>query len=135
MSTCEKSNRHQNHQIWPSKRVLQEPPKIRIYKKTWESEKSGDKSPHSKNFAIILETAVQDDKVMQDFELESLSMGVDHSQTVKAIPIRRDYSSKDCVNLSSSTAVSRIIRSLPKQGCSRRANPGRLDCPLRSYAR
>jgi hypothetical protein len=25
MSICEKSNRHQNHQIWPSKRVLQKP--------------------------------------------------------------------------------------------------------------
>jgi 2-succinyl-5-enolpyruvyl-6-hydroxy-3-cyclohexene-1-carboxylate synthase len=57
---------------------------------------------------ISLETAVQDDKVMQYFELESLSMGVDHSQKVKATPIGRDYSSKDCVNLSSSTAVSRI---------------------------
>jgi hypothetical protein len=55
-----------------------------------------------------LETAVQDDKVMQDFELESLSMGVDHSQKVKATPIESDYSSKDCVNLSSSTAVSRV---------------------------
>jgi hypothetical protein len=50
---------------------------------------------------MILETAVQDDKVMQDFELESLSMGVDHSQKVKATPIGSDYSSKDCVNLSS----------------------------------
>jgi hypothetical protein len=58
---------------------------------------------------MILETAVQDDKVMQDFELESLSMGVDHSQTVKATPIGRDYSSKDCGNLSSSTAVFRMI--------------------------
>jgi hypothetical protein len=28
---------------------------------------------------------------------------------VKAPPIRSDYGSKDCVNLSSSTAVSRII--------------------------
>jgi uncharacterized protein len=55
-----------------------------------------------------LETAVQDDKVMQDFELESLSMGVDHSQKVKATPIESDYSSKDCVNLSSSTAFSRF---------------------------
>jgi hypothetical protein len=31
-----------------------------------------------------LETAVQDDKVMQDFEIESLLMGGNHSQNVKA---------------------------------------------------
>jgi hypothetical protein len=41
-----------------------------------------------------LETAVQDDKVMQDFELESLLMGGDHSQKVKAPPIRSDSNSK-----------------------------------------
>ena len=55
-----------------------------------------------------LETAVQDNKVMQDFELESLPMGADHSQTGKAAPIGSDYDSKDCVNLLSSTAVSRF---------------------------
>jgi len=55
-----------------------------------------------------LETAVQDDKVMQDFELGSLWVGIEHSQKVKAIPIESDYSSKDCVNLSSSTAVFRF---------------------------
>jgi hypothetical protein len=59
---------------------------------------------------ITLETAVQDDKVMQDFELESFLMGGDHSQKVKAPPIRSDYGSKNCVNLSSSNAVSRIIQ-------------------------
>jgi hypothetical protein len=58
---------------------------------------------------MILETAVQDDKVMEDFELESLLMGGDHSQKVKASPIRSNYGSKDCVNLSSSTAVFRMI--------------------------
>jgi pimeloyl-ACP methyl ester carboxylesterase len=62
-----------------------------------------------KPLVIILETAVQDDKVMQDFELESLLMGGDHSQKVKAPPIRSGYGLKDCVTLSSSTAVSRII--------------------------
>jgi hypothetical protein len=45
-----------------------------------------------KNYAImkgifILETAVEDDKVMQDFELESLLMGGNHSQKVKAPPL------------------------------------------------
>ena len=35
-------------------------------------------------------------------------MGVDHSQMVKATPIASDSGSKDCVNLSSSTAVSRF---------------------------
>ncbi len=61
-----------------------------------------------KLLALNLETAVQDDKVMQDFELESLLMGGDHSQKVKAPTIRSDSGSKDCVNLSSSTAVSRL---------------------------
>ena len=55
-----------------------------------------------------LETVVQGDKVMQDFELESLPIGVDHSQKVKATPIGSDYDSKDRVNLSPSTAVARF---------------------------
>ena len=58
---------------------------------------------------FILETAVQDDKVMQDFESELFLMGGDRSQKVKAPPIRSYYGSKDCVNLSSSTAVSRFM--------------------------
>ena len=58
--------------------------------------------------SLNLETAVQDNKVMQDFELESLPMGAEHSQKVKAAPIGSDYGSKDCVNLLSSTAVSRL---------------------------
>jgi len=63
---------------------------------------------------MILETAVQDDKVMQDFVSELFLMGGDRSQKVKAPPIRSYYGSKDCVNLSSSTAVSRMISSLAK---------------------
>jgi len=55
-----------------------------------------------------LETAVQDDKVMQNFKLELLLMGGDHSLMVKAPPIKSDYGLKDCVNLPSSTAVSRF---------------------------
>ena len=58
---------------------------------------------------IILKTAVQSGKVMQDFESESFSMGAEHSQKVKAAPIENDYGSKDCVNLPLSTAVFRII--------------------------
>jgi len=50
---------------------------------------------------------------MQDFELESPPMGVDHSQKVKATPIGSDYSSKDCINLLPSTAVSRIKEKTP----------------------
>ncbi len=45
---------------------------------------------------------------MQNFESESLPIGGDHSQKVKAPPIGSDYGSKDCVNLSSPTAVSRF---------------------------
>ncbi len=58
---------------------------------------------------MILKTAVQGDKVMQDFELESLTIGGEHSQKVKAPSIVSDYGSKDCVNFSPSTAVSRMI--------------------------
>ncbi len=65
---------------------------------------------------IILETAVQDDKVMQDFESEPPQVGGDHSQMVKAPPTRGGYGSKDCVNLASSTAVSRIITIDSPQG-------------------
>ena len=57
---------------------------------------------------IILDSAVQDAKAMQGFELESLLMGAEHSQKVKAAPIKNDYSSKNCVALASSTAESRI---------------------------
>ena len=45
---------------------------------------------------------------MQDFESESLEMEVDHSQREKATFGASDDGSKDCVNLSSSTAVSRL---------------------------
>ena len=58
---------------------------------------------------IILETAVQGAKVIQDLELESFPIGVEHSQKVKATPIETDYGSRDCVNLAPSTAVSRIM--------------------------
>ena len=58
--------------------------------------------------SLTLKTAVQGDKVMQDFESESFAMGVDHSLRVKATPIASDYGSKYCVNLSPSTAVFRL---------------------------
>jgi len=58
--------------------------------------------------ALNLETAVQDGKVMQDFESDALTAGGDHSQRVKAPPAVSGYGSKDCVNFPSSTAVSRL---------------------------
>ncbi len=70
---------------------------------------------------LNLETAVQGDKVMQDFELESLTIGGEHSQKVKAPPIISDYGSKDCVNLSPSTAVSRIKEEPQKEKTERGA--------------
>ncbi len=81
----------------------------------------------SESYALNLETAVQGDKVMQDLELESLTIGGEHSQKVKAPPIVSDYGSKDCVNLSPSTAVSRLNTSIEKiskkveawEGCNR----------------
>ena len=44
------------------------------------------------NFHFNLQTAVQDNKVMQDFDLESLSIGGDHSRKVKAAPIGSNFS-------------------------------------------
>jgi hypothetical protein len=61
-----------------------------------------------KEFWLNRETAVQEGKVMQDFELESLKTGGDHSPKVKAPTVLSDYGSKDCVNLTSSTAVSQL---------------------------
>ena len=49
---------------------------------------------------------------MQDLELESFLIGADHSQKVKAAPIKNDYGSRDCVNLSPSTAVSRLNKEI-----------------------
>ena len=43
-----------------------------------------------------LETAVGPRQKVQDFESESLTIGVEHSQKVKATPSVSDYGSKDC---------------------------------------
>jgi len=64
---------------------------------------------NSNSESLILDSAVQDDKAMQDFESESLLMRGDHSQKVKAPRIKGGYGSKNCVALSSSTAESRLI--------------------------
>jgi phosphatidylglycerophosphatase C len=85
--------------------------------KSSEKLKSSKASPsRTSESEVILEMAVQDDKGIQDFELESLLMGGGHSQKVKAPLIRSDYSSKDCVNLSSSTAVLRIVAAFDFDG-------------------
>ena len=62
--------------------------------------------------SLTLETAVQDDKVMQNFDSELFPRGAEHSQKVKAAPIGSNYESKDRVNLPSSTAVSRLTKGL-----------------------
>ncbi len=64
--------------------------------------------PEGLNVHFNLKTAVQDAKAMQDFDSESLLMGAEHSQKVKAAPIKSDYESKDDVDLASSTAVFRF---------------------------
>ncbi len=68
-----------------------------------------------------LKTAVQDAKAMQDFDSESLLMGAEHSQKVKAALIKSDYGSKDYVDLASSTAVFRFNLSnlFEKKGAER----------------
>ena len=78
-----------------------------IFQRFWKVFKD-DVFGFSMRSTLNLEKAVQDNKVMQNFELESLSKRADHSQKVKAAPIESDYGSKDCVNLLSSTAVSRL---------------------------
>ncbi len=57
---------------------------------------------------INLETAIRDGKVVQDFDAESHRAGDTHSQMVKGSPALCDYGSKDCINLPSPIAVSRI---------------------------
>ena len=74
----------------------------------WLGEQPGFANLKTFILRLNLKTAVQGDKVMQDFESESLAIGVDHSLRVKATPIASDYGSKDCVNLSPSTAVFRL---------------------------
>ena len=58
---------------------------------------------------LNLKSAVGPSKKVQDFESESLAMGVDHSLMVKATPIVSDYGSEDCAFLPNPTADSRII--------------------------
>ena len=58
---------------------------------------------------MILETAVRDDKVRQDFDSELLKSVDSHSQLVKGSTLLSNSGSKDCVNLPSPTAVSRMI--------------------------
>ena len=55
-----------------------------------------------------LETAVGPRQKVQDFESESLTIGVEHSQKVKATPRVSDYGSKDCAFCPDPTAVSRF---------------------------
>ena len=47
---------------------------------------------------------------MQNFYLELLTKGGSHSQMVKGPPLASDSGSKDCVNLPSPTAVSRMVQ-------------------------
>jgi hypothetical protein len=81
---------------------------LTLHQRDWHVKYSCEEMRLEIDPTLNLEKAVQDDKVMQDFELESFLMGGNHSQKMKAPPIRSDYGSKDCVNLSSSTAVSRL---------------------------
>jgi hypothetical protein len=45
---------------------------------------------------------------VQDFESESLAMGVEHSHMAKATPIASGYGSKDCAFWPAHLAVSRL---------------------------
>ena len=59
---------------------------------------------------MILETVVRDGKVRQGFGPESFKSGGSHSQLVKGPPLLNDSGPKDCVNLPSPTAVSRMMK-------------------------
>ncbi len=70
---------------------------------------SADKPQDDSPQPLILETAIGPSQEVQDFESESLEMGVEHSQTVKEVPISSDYGSKDCASWTTPIANSRII--------------------------
>jgi len=62
-----------------------------------------------KSHSIILKSAIRPRPKAQDFESELLSMGAEHSQTVKAAPIESYSGSKDRTFWPVPIAVSRII--------------------------
>ncbi|MEI8365604.1 MAG: hypothetical protein WCF65_04215 [Parachlamydiaceae bacterium] len=55
-----------------------------------------------------LETAVEDDKVIQSFDLESFMTGGTHPPTEKAPFTSNSYPSNSCITLPSSTAASKL---------------------------
>jgi hypothetical protein len=63
---------------------------------------------------VNLETAVGPRQKVQDFESELLTVGVEHSQKVKATPSVSDYGSKDCAFCPDPTAVSRFMQKWPR---------------------
>ena len=81
---------------------------LEVWVKNNEVEATIERFSQKAEVSLNLEKAVQDYKMMQDFDLESLSMGADHSQKVKAAHIESGYGSNDYVNLLSSTDVSRL---------------------------
>jgi len=62
---------------------------------------------------MILKTAVGPCKKVQDFDPESIVAGVEHSRKVKATPAARGSGPKDCAFLPASTAVFRMMKTLP----------------------
>lgn len=61
---------------------------------------------------LDLRTSVKDNVVIQEFALESLSMGTEHTKKTKVVPIENDDSSEDSVHLISAAAISRLNESL-----------------------
>ena len=64
--------------------------------------------------AIILDSAVQDAKAMQDFVVQGVRRGGDITQLVRTHPAETPWAAKGCVDLVSSTAESRIIEHIPR---------------------
>jgi hypothetical protein len=61
-----------------------------------------------------LGSAVKNDKAMQSFDSESLSIESDHFQKVKAPSIKSSYGAKDCIDLFFPTAESRFNLAVQK---------------------
>ena len=68
--------RYQTKQVGYTQRDRSAVVTVRIFTTEWEAERRLIRH-RGVTWLIILETAVQDDKVMQDFELEFLSREID----------------------------------------------------------
>jgi hypothetical protein len=96
---------------------------------TFDDGKEKNRADEAEAKQMILETAVRDGKVMQDFEPESFERGDTHSRLVKGSLRSNDSGSKDCINLPSPTAVSRMIPPIPPMELAKLVNAADVPSP------